>query len=136
MLKEDVINEVLNDGNKTYSKEFVVHVLNKVTKIDYYPPKIIKKGDIIISNSAIKKRPNVVIKVFKDYCYAIPMTTTKDAFYLADAKTRFFNRTSYFTNSIILLHIGYCLDNFIAIYDNPRHLNIVIKELKKNISKI
>lgn len=135
MDRDLVIKNILLSDKEEYTKKSVLHYLKAVTSVDLNKPKYIKKGDVIIQNSNIKNRPFVVIKVFKEYCYAIPMSTTKDEYYLTETRSRFWGE-GYFNSSVMAIKHEYCIEKYIGVYDNIKHLNKVIKILKEQLSEI
>lgn len=119
MERNEVIKNVLLDTRKDYTKEMVTHLLKSVTTIEGNMPDKIKKGDIITMSLGAKKRPFVIIKVYKDYCYAMPLSSTKDELFLTETNSRFMSIEGHFTKTITSVSLDYCLKNYCGIYDNP-----------------
>jgi len=129
--KDNIINSLTKE---TYGKKEVSHLLNTLSS-RIHAPDIIKKGDVYINKALMKSRPYVIIKVCKDKVYSIPLTTTNNMFVLCECKSRFFVN-SYFTKQLTMVNIKYVNDNFVGIYDNTRHLNIVIRKLSEHIKSL
>lgn len=137
---KDYIKSQPND--RKLSKNDVLHHLKTITQIEKgdqtntstpkFKPKHLKKGDIIKNGVAFKVRPCVVIKVEKDIVYSIPLSTTENSNNLCETKSRFFEN-SYFSKSIVSNTIEVALKNYTGIYDNSKHLNKVIKQLKETL---
>lgn len=131
----DIIKNVKN--NKSFSKTEVLEILNTITKLNNHnnKPKYLKKGDVINNLIGNKVRPCVIIKVEKEQVYVIPMSTTDDHNKLCDAKSRFF-KDGYFTKTLASINYDIAIKQYKGSYDNPKHLNIVIKQLKVKLNEI
>lgn len=111
MERNECIKNILLDTRKDYPKEMVIHLLKSITAIDNNMPCKIKKGDMITMNIGAKKRPFVIIKVYKEYCYAIPLSSTKDELNLIKTSSRFLNIDGFFSKTITSVSLDYCIKN-------------------------
>ena len=127
--KSKVIEEL---KDKSYSFAEVKHLMGTITIIDGNPPSKYKKGDVYASYQGVKRRPICIIKVVDDLVFGIPLSSTKDTFYLHEHKSRFF-KNGYFTNQLVSSSIDYVDENFLGILDDNRNLNIAVKKLQNLI---
>lgn len=133
-----------NSNQKQSVKEVAVKEINKDDLVDFfnnaintkYRPNKLKKGDVVDSMVAFKLRPCVIIGVEKNNVYAIPLSTTQDDNNLCQCKGRFFGENSYFSKSIVSISCESALRLFKGCYDNPKHLNFVISQLKSVLVNI
>lgn len=137
-LKRKVIDKFT--GSSTYLGSFIKKTILetdfKVLKEVQNLPTYIKKGDVIIVNEGKKSRPGIVAKVLKDRTVVfIALTSTENVHCLSPSKSRFFG-DGCFTKSFNVCTEEYAIQNFIGVYDNPKYLNIAIKELKQFIDKL
>lgn len=131
-VKEVSIKEV---AVKEINKDDLVDFFNNAINTKYRPNKL-KKGDVVVSMVAFKLRPCVIIGVEKNNVYAIPLSTTQDDNNLCQCKGRFFGDNSYFSKSIVSISYESALKLFKGCYDNPKHLNLVISQLKSVLVNI
>lgn len=125
--------------NKNYSMAEVRHLIGTITKVETNRPKFLRKNDVIIrvgsaTRAEQKRRPYVVIKVLKDKCLAMPLSTTEDELNLCESQSRFFGN-GFFTSHIVTIKIEDALDNFAGVYDNPRLVNKAVREMKQFLTK-
>ena len=130
--KSEIIATI--DITKTYIGSFVVQKIKEVDCDDTHLPTVLKKGDVIKLESGIKVRPCVIIKVYKDFVIAIPLTSTENIHNLCVSSSRFFGE-GWFSNTYVIVPIGLALERFIGVYDDMKVLNNAIKELKIFIEK-
>lgn len=130
--KSEIIDRI--DAKKTYIGSYVIERVQEVECDDTYLPSQIKRGDVLIVRNGAKQkaRPSVVIKVFEDKCIVIPLTSTKNVHNLCESKSRFFGE-GWFSNVYDVVTISHAKQVFAGVYDNPRLVNVAIKELKKFI---
>lgn len=131
MLKSEVIAEVI--PTNTYLGSHVRSLINKVTCEDATKPTHLKKHDVITTYAGVKSRPAVIVKVFKDFVAAIPLTTGNSVHCLSESKSRFF-RDGCFCNMYVIVPLDVAMENFIGMYDNPKLVNTAIKNLKEFIN--
>lgn len=124
MKKKQVIDSL---GKSTYTKAEVVHLLTSVTGAAI--PSTLKKGDIIVVNYN-KRRPAIVIKVIGDVVYSVTLTSSENEFAFTPYSSRFLG-SGFISSTIITCTIEQALENFVGVFDSPKQLNKVIKELKE-----
>lgn len=120
---------------KGYSFLEVKHIIGTITCVESCSPDIFRKGDVFIQSVGVKKRPVVIIHVAEEVVYGIPLSTTQDELNLCESKSRFFGE-GYFSNQLVSASFEYVKHNFGGVYDNPKAVNIAIKELKKITEKV
>lgn len=130
--KHEVIDSLSKDS---YSKKEVRIILQHLPSIRSNTPTYLRKGDVYSAYVGTKKRPSVIIKVHGDLVYSIPLTTTKDDYFLCDANSRFWEG-SMFNIYLAVTKETDVLNNFIGTYENIRHLNKVVKSLKLHLLEI
>ena len=136
MASKQRLYDLIDSSSKPhFTKGEVKGFINSVGGAQFGLPKYLKKGDIISNNVGAKKRPCVVIKVFTDVIYAIPLSSNEDELNLCKSKSRFWG-DGWFSCGIIAMTKTYAMDNFLGVYDNPKLLNKVIKLSKQEINKI
>lgn len=133
--KEDVLKSIVEPQyNTAQVKHLVTSVSMSATAKNLLPIKL-KKGDIIsITDSLGKDRPAVVIKVTKDSCICLGMSTTPDQLCFHKCNSRF-NPKSYLTTNLLVLKLEDALINYVGMYDNTADLNRAIVEFKKILKK-
>jgi hypothetical protein len=132
--KDELLDQLSKNDKGQYSVKEVKHFIRNIKLNRNFEPTHLKKGDIIRIYT-VKVRPAVIIKIDNNIVYCIPLSTTKDELNLCETNSRFFNN-NYFTKCIDVTTYQYAIENIIGIYDNPKHLNIVIKQLEKEMLKI
>lgn len=132
--REDVLEQLITNNKEQYSVKEVKHIVSNIKVTNKFLPTKLKKGDVIRIYT-VKVRPAVIIKILNNIIYCVPLSTTKDELNLCESSSRFFP-DSYFTKSIDVTTYQYALDNIIGLYDNPKHLNEIIKLLEKEMSNI
>ena len=126
--KAEVMGKVNPTTNYTGSR--VRQFLNEVTTEDALKPNKLRRGDVIITPSGVKKRPCVVIRVTKGIVIGIPLTSSENFHALCPSCSRFFG-DSWFANQYVTMTPDFALNNFCGVYDNPRCLKNAIRELKE-----
>ena len=136
MAKNKTKHEVMESLSKdSYSKKDVRLILHHLPSVKANNPSKLKKGDVYSMHVGTKKRPSVIIKIHEGLAYSIPLTTTKDEYYLCDANSRFW-KESMFNKYLAVTKETDALDNFTGTYENTRHLNKVIKTLKLHLLEL
>ena len=136
MASKQEIHDLIDSTSKTsYTKGEVKSFIQSVGGAQYGRPRYLKKGDVVSNGVGAKKRPCVVVKVDKDFVYAIPLSTTEDELSLCASSSRFFDN-GWFTRGVSVVSTDYAIDNFIGVYDNIKLLNKAIKLTKEEISRI
>lgn len=135
--KQEVLNNI---QNVAYSAAQVKHLIGSITSIEgkfsTLVPLTLKRGDVWREACNIdKKRPIVCVKVLKDIVIGIPLSTTKDHYFLHDSKSRFFGE-GYFVNQIVTSTHKNALDNFCGVYDNPKMLNDACRQMRIFLNKV
>jgi len=132
MTKQETIDYVI--PTQTYVGSAVRKMISEITD-GRVPPEYFKRGDIIrVHMPSQKPRPSVIIKVTTEYVISIPLTTDENVHCMLESKSRF-AREGCFTNSYVVTPINVAKENFLGIYDNPKLLNMAIKELREFIKK-
>ena len=133
-LKEDIIEQIQNDGKVYYTQKEVKHLIHEVKTNGLFElqPVKIKRGDIIRENlSGGKLRPSLVIGVYKEYCVIVGMSTTKDHRYLCNVNSRFDKwNESYINCDLSIVSHEYVNDKVVGIYDNDEYIKYIRKLLK------
>lgn len=94
-----------------------------------------KKGDVFMAHGTNgKRRPFVVAKMVKNGVYAIPLTTTQDAYTLLRHHSRFLSE-GYFSNYMVFVKLDAVRTGFSSILDDNRSLNKAIELIKEKIIK-
>ena len=132
-LKEGLTNNFANNKHVTYTGQQVRFIINNFPYKDYritIKPDKLKKGDIFTFKEGVKVRPCIVLKVVKDKVIYTSCSTITEARTLYESKSRFLGNTNL-TLNLNVCSVEDALDNFVSVYDNPKHLNKVIKDLKE-----
>ena len=91
MTKKEVLDSF--QANQSYLGSFIK---DKITSISAKgvsgTPVSLKKGDVYVSYCGTKKRPCVIVKVFKDFVVGIPLTSGENIHSSVPYKCRFFWR--------------------------------------------
>jgi len=128
-------------GN-SYSAAEVKRLIESIdVKEKYQAPKYLKVGDIYLNAIGggvdkfgnLKRRPCVIVSVKEDIVLSIPLTSTENSMCLVESKYRF-GRDGFFTKSLIAANKEYALQNFCGIYDSPKRLRKVIREMKQYLN--
>lgn len=94
-------------------------------------------GDCFIGFKGAKPRPCVIFCIDKKLVYALALSTTKNEFYLADARlSRFFDAKitkSYFAKGIVTATETFASENYCYSYE---HLDCLFEAVEKQISLI
>ena len=134
-IKSELIEMVSVMSKQQFTKGEVKSFINSVSSRPDEQPSKIKKGDVIYNEMGGKKRPCVVVKVFKDFVFMIPLSTTFDELNLIQSRSRFFKK-GWFTKGVAVSKKEYAIQNFMGVYDNPKLLNKAIKLMKEEINSI
>lgn len=133
------VKEKLVEGIVAHNKYNGQYLIDKVNTTDLNIHKVptnktipthVKKGDVFYSLAGSKVRPCVVVKVLKDEVIFITLTSSDNSSALIPSKSRFFGE-GYFGKTLSNAPIELVLNRFLGVYDNPKNLNLAIKEIKK-----
>lgn len=134
--KETILKEISEkfQTGLTYTGKNIKTILESVSLDSLKlvtPPTKIKKGDTFIHYSGKKARPCIVIKVLKgDRVVYMPLSSSKNMHNLNPFKSRFFGE-GYFSNAISICSTEFVQKQFVGIFDNPKALNLAIKEINQ-----
>lgn len=130
--KQEIIEQVI--PHQQYVGTKVRGWITALSSPKIEAPSEIRKGDIFISGSGVKKRPCVIIKIKKGMVFALPLTSTENVNNLVPYKSRFLGE-GWFSNNYIVTSEEHVRNNFVGVFDNTKCLNEGIKALREFINK-
>lgn len=132
--KQEVLKTI---EDRTYYGKEVRHLITSISKTPTlsFPITTVRKGDVFTYDRIDKTRPCVVIKVIKDICIALSMSTTKNWMNLGKFKCRQFGE-NYFNMNMFLVESSYVRKHFLGIMSYRKGLNESIKLLKYLTDKV
>lgn len=133
--KQEVLKSI--EDRSYYGKE-VRHIITSISKTQQpsqFPLQSVRKGDVFLYDRIDKVRPCVVIKVIKDMCIALSMSTTKNWMNLGQFNCRQFGQ-NYFNMNVFLVESSYVRNQFVGIMSDRKSLNESIKLLKYLTGKV
>ena len=134
MTKKEVIDSF--QSNQSYLGSFIK---DKITSISAKgvsgSPTTLKKGDVYVSYCGAKKRPCVIVKVFKDFVVGIPLTSGENIHSSVSYKCRFFNE-GFLCNTIDIASKEYVLENFTGIFEDKKAIKEALENIKEFVNKL
>lgn len=131
--KNDLVQSFTN--NKTYLGHEVINRINNTTfESRIKIPNEIKKFDVVIVQSGVKKRPSVVIKVIKDIVVTIPLTGSENIHCSVPFKCRFRNDGHLCLNYEVI-PVDLAKNNFVGVFEDRKAVKEAINQIKLFINK-
>ncbi len=127
MTKEKFLKEILT--KPTWNQKQILEIANQLVlkeddvsdKNNKYSPNVLKVGDICFLGTLV--HPCIILKIEKEVCFYVLLSTTEDVHNLCKTKTRFLDCFVSYTTGICNTK----LLKYKCSYENPKH----IKEIKK-----
>ena len=130
--------EVLDSfqANQSYLGSFIK---DKITSISAKgvsgTPVSLKKGDVYVSYCGTKKRPCVIVKVFKDFVVGIPLTSGENIHSSVPYKCRFFGE-GFLGKTIDIASKEYVKTYFAGVFEDKRAIKEALENIKEFVNKL
>ena len=134
MTKKEVLDSF--QANQSYLGSFIK---DKITSISAKgvsgTPVSLKKGDVYVSYCGTKKRPCVIVKVFKDFVVGIPLTSGENIHSSVPYKCRFFGE-GFLGKTIDIASKEYVKTYFAGVFEDKRAIKEALENIKEFVNKL
>ena len=123
-------------ANQSYLGSFIK---DKITSISAKgvsgTPVSLKKGDVYVSYCGTKKRPCVIVKVFKDFVVGIPLTSGENIHSSVPYKCRFFGE-GFLGKTIDIASKEYVKTYFAGVFEDKKAIKEALENIKEFMNKL
>ena len=134
MTKKEVLDSF--QANQSYLGSFIK---DKITSISAKgvsgTPVSLKKGDVYVSYCGTKKRPCVIVKVFKDFVVGIPLTSGENIHSSVPYKCRFFGE-GFLGKTIDIASKEYVKTYFAGVFEDKKAIKEALENIKEFMNKL
>ena len=134
MTKKEVLDSF--QANQSYLGSFIK---DKITSISAKgvsgTPVSLKKGDVYVSYCGTKKRPCVIVKVFKDFVVGIPLTSGENIHSSVSYKCRFFGE-GFLGKTIDIASKEYVKTYFAGVFEDKKAIKEALENIKEFVNKL
>ena len=134
MTKKEVLDSF--QANQSYLGSFIK---DKITSISAKgvsgTPVSLKKGDVYVSYCGTKKRPCVIVKVFKDFVVGIPLTSGENIHSSVPYKCRFFGE-GFLGKTIDIASKEYVKTYFAGVFEDKKAIKEALENIKEFVNKL